>query len=256
MQRAYTDGPDGQVHLRVWKGGDENLVCLHPAPYSGDYFATLAPRLTGRYRVIAPDYPGYGGSDPVEGGLTINHLARVMLAAIDAAADRQSVSVLGFHTGCLVAVELALIAPERVAEIILIDVPYFTAEKQAAFREALPVPMPLDTTLEAVAKYWESDVTKRIDDSSPERTWQLFAEHVRPGPHMNDAFAAAFSYPCADQFAKVGVPTRIIATQSGLLEPTRAAAAAIQDAKFTELLTIDRGALEFGAPAIAETLLR
>jgi pimeloyl-ACP methyl ester carboxylesterase len=38
-------------------------VLLHGFPTSSHMFRNLIPALADRYRVIAPDYPGYGQSD-------------------------------------------------------------------------------------------------------------------------------------------------------------------------------------------------
>src|SRR5271157_5738394 len=39
------------------------VVLLHGFPTSSHMFRNLIPALADRYRVIAPDYPGYGQSD-------------------------------------------------------------------------------------------------------------------------------------------------------------------------------------------------
>jgi pimeloyl-ACP methyl ester carboxylesterase len=38
------------------------IFLLHGFPTSSQMFRNLIPALTGRYRVLAPDYPGYGRS--------------------------------------------------------------------------------------------------------------------------------------------------------------------------------------------------
>ena len=48
------------------EAGPENgpvLLLLHGFPTSSHMFRNLMPILADRYRVIAPDYPGYGQSD-------------------------------------------------------------------------------------------------------------------------------------------------------------------------------------------------
>jgi hypothetical protein len=42
------------------------LLLLHGFPTSSHMFRNLIPLLADRYRVIAPDYPGYGQSDAPE----------------------------------------------------------------------------------------------------------------------------------------------------------------------------------------------
>jgi pimeloyl-ACP methyl ester carboxylesterase len=39
------------------------ILLLHGFPASAHMFGDLMPKLADRYRVIAPDYPGYGHSD-------------------------------------------------------------------------------------------------------------------------------------------------------------------------------------------------
>ena len=39
------------------------MLLLHGFPTSSHMFRNLIPALADRYRVIAPDYPGYGQSD-------------------------------------------------------------------------------------------------------------------------------------------------------------------------------------------------
>jgi pimeloyl-ACP methyl ester carboxylesterase len=68
MRKGYTDGPFGQIHWRMMDAVGEatmpDLYCLHPSPFSGLAYTNVMPMLAQNRRVIAPDYPGYGGSDP------------------------------------------------------------------------------------------------------------------------------------------------------------------------------------------------
>ena len=54
------------------------VVLLHGFPSSSHMFRELIPRLSDKYHVLAPDYPGYGYSDapPTERyAYTFDHLA-------------------------------------------------------------------------------------------------------------------------------------------------------------------------------------
>jgi pimeloyl-ACP methyl ester carboxylesterase len=54
------------VNVFYREAGPKNapvLLLLHGFPTSSQMFRNLIPRLADRYRVIAPDYPGYGQSD-------------------------------------------------------------------------------------------------------------------------------------------------------------------------------------------------
>src|SRR5258708_870031 len=62
------------------------LVLLHGFPTSSRMFRNLIPRLSDAYRVIAPDYPGFGHSAVPERtrfGYTFDHLAEVIDKLLD-----------------------------------------------------------------------------------------------------------------------------------------------------------------------------
>jgi pimeloyl-ACP methyl ester carboxylesterase len=57
------------------------ILFLHGFPSSSTMFETLFPLLSARYRLIAPDYPGFGYStapDPHQFNYTFDHLAAII----------------------------------------------------------------------------------------------------------------------------------------------------------------------------------
>jgi pimeloyl-ACP methyl ester carboxylesterase len=59
----------------------ETLLLLHGLPSSSRMFEPLFARLSDRYHLIAPDYPGFGHSDwpdPKKFAYTFDHFARIM----------------------------------------------------------------------------------------------------------------------------------------------------------------------------------
>lgn len=57
------------------------LLLLHGLPSSSRMFEPLLARLSDRYRLVAPDYPGFGHSDwpdPKEFAYTFDHIAEIM----------------------------------------------------------------------------------------------------------------------------------------------------------------------------------
>jgi pimeloyl-ACP methyl ester carboxylesterase len=109
------------VFYREAGDGDAPVVLLlHGFPTSSHMFRGLIPALADRYRVIAPDLPGFGFSDaPARGSFsyTFAHLAEVI--------DRFT-EVLGlgrfalfvFDYGAPVGFRIALKHPDRIAAII------------------------------------------------------------------------------------------------------------------------------------------
>jgi pimeloyl-ACP methyl ester carboxylesterase len=63
------------------------ILLLHGFPSSSRMFDTLMPLLADRYRLIAPDYPGFGHSDappPSAFAYTFDHLAEAIAGFTDA----------------------------------------------------------------------------------------------------------------------------------------------------------------------------
>lgn len=247
IRKAYVETPDGQIHRRSLGAGDATLVCLHPAPYSGAYFETVMPLMAGGRTVIAPDYPGYGGSYRLHEPPAIGDYADAMLAAH----DDQPVDLLGFHSGCLVAAEMALRAPARVRRLLLIDIPYFDSGTQQTFYGLIAKPLDLDHDLESLRKAWDFNVGDREGVVPLERALQMFVDQLGSSTRDWYCFHAAFTYDCIGRFADITTPTTIIATQSPLQGATRAAAEAISDAMLIEDPGITTSVFEQGAESIA-----
>ena len=65
------------------KGSGKPIVLLHGFCGSSQYWEHVIPALLADYRVIAPDLPGHGQSDPLEGNSTIENIADQLKSLID-----------------------------------------------------------------------------------------------------------------------------------------------------------------------------
>lgn len=119
-RRAYAQGPYGQVHFHEAGPADGMpLLLLHQAPVSARQFEPVYARLAARgIRAIGVDMPGFGGSDPTPFVPGCEDYAKAIPAVLDTLGLRQA-SILGHHTGALVATEVALQFPERIDRLIL-----------------------------------------------------------------------------------------------------------------------------------------
>lgn len=258
IRRFYGQTSFGQVHARIAPSvGDEllpPLLCLHPAPSSGLYFATAMPMLDEGRRVIAPDYPGYGGSDSLDEPPSIEDYARAMLEFLEDIHLEGPVDILGFQTGCLVGAEIALQNPATVRKLLLCDVPYFTAEERPGLREKNATPLPVSPELESIAGAWSLNVEKRVAHVPLPRALELLAEHLRAGSKDYFGFHAAFGYACEERFPLITTGTTVLATQSGLHAPTAAAADALPSAGFVDVTEVATAVFESGAIAISKRI--
>lgn len=262
MRKAYYGADGAQIHCREWgaaprSGGSlqspqSPLFLLPPAPHSSLYFTKIAPLLAETRPVIAVDYPGYGGSD-YQGEHSIDHYAATLLPLLpqDSAAD-----LLGFHSGCLVAYELARQAKERASHLIMVDVPLFDDVKRNAYAAAMPAPSKIPVDISGLAAGFEKNVGARLDDLGAPRAFALWTESLRAGEMKNAAFQAAFAYDTAREFLTPPAQAHIhvIATESSLLEPSRRAAKIIPRAHLTECLDINRAVMDVFAVTMTEKI--
>ena len=96
------------------------ILLLHGFPTASHMFRDLIPELADRYRVIAPDLPGFGNTTaPPRGSFayTFDNLAQVIAGFVDAL-DLARFALYVFDYGAPVGLRVALRFPERVAAII------------------------------------------------------------------------------------------------------------------------------------------
>jgi pimeloyl-ACP methyl ester carboxylesterase len=123
MNVSYSTRTVGNVEVFYREAGPVDgpvILLLHGFPTAGHMFRDLIPHLAARYRVIAPDLPGFGNTkSPPRGEFdyTFDSLARVVNGFIEALGlDRYALYV--FDYGAPIGFRVALAHPERVTAII------------------------------------------------------------------------------------------------------------------------------------------
>jgi pimeloyl-ACP methyl ester carboxylesterase len=119
VRRVEADGVN--VFYREAGRGDAPVVLLlHGFPTSSFQYRELIPRLADRYRVIAPDLPGFGFTEvPEERGYTysFDNLAKTVEAFTEALHLR-GYALYVFDYGAPTGFRLAMAHPERVTAIV------------------------------------------------------------------------------------------------------------------------------------------
>jgi pimeloyl-ACP methyl ester carboxylesterase len=109
---------DRTVSYEAWGAGPV-AVLVHGSPGNGRSWARVAERLADRYRVIAPDLPGYGSTTPAPGASSVGYGAGTIEALI---ADAGDPVVLAAHSyGGVVALAVALRGRVRVGALVLFE---------------------------------------------------------------------------------------------------------------------------------------
>lgn len=112
------------VRLAVYDSAPDSaapvIVLLHGSPGDHQEVLPLGRLLAGRFRVLAPDLPGFGGSSRTVPDYSIRAHARYVLQLLDSLRIARA-HLLGFSMGGGVALNLADLAPERVASITMLS---------------------------------------------------------------------------------------------------------------------------------------
>ena len=134
LERATVDTEAGE--LAVWRGGptseeaaDEadgdapTLVLLHGAgDHAGSWSAVVAA-LAPDHRLVVPDLPGHGDSQPAEGVLPMETVLGgvVGLLRAEAAADRPAPVVVGNSLGGWLALLVGRAHPELASRLVVVN---------------------------------------------------------------------------------------------------------------------------------------
>ncbi len=149
------------------------LLLLHGFPTSSHMFRDLMPLLADRYRVVAPDLPGFGftTSPPATAfAYTFDHLAEVT-DRFTQALGLARYALYIFDYGAPVGLRLALAHPERVTALI--------TQNGNAYEEGL------STGWDPSRKYWQDPTPENRAAMREMQTWdttQFQYRHGTPDP--------------------------------------------------------------------------
>ena len=263
FSKAYIDLDWGQIHRLQAAPSlvtEPTLVCFPPNPFSGNYYRQLMASLALDRTVVALDYPGLGQSDPSTTWRTVGDLAEIMIDAIESARltdeQHQSIDVCGYHTGAMVAAEVAIRRPDLVRRVILIGVPYFAdpAENDAELQNVMQ-DRPLPTELAALESSWRFTMTDRHPDVVLERAYNNFLESAAAWRARAPVYRALHGYAAADRAVLITQPALVLNPHGGLKTHTRAYAQLIQDVSLVELPHLSYGVFDVAPEQIADIML-
>ncbi|GAB7080485.1 alpha/beta fold hydrolase [Megalodesulfovibrio paquesii] len=118
-QAPFASGP--VTYAEAGQGGASGVpvVLVHGWACSSEFFKEQLGPLAAAHRVLAIDLPGHGGSAS-SGPFTQESLAQAVLAVMDHAGLDRAVLV-GHSMGAAVIRRVALLQPQRVAGLVLLD---------------------------------------------------------------------------------------------------------------------------------------
>lgn len=262
IRRAYTTCRYGQMHYREAGPVDGQtdapvLVLLHQNPSSSWEYEPLIEALATDRRVIAFDTPGHGMSDAPPAPPGMVGYAAAFADALAAMGITGPVDLYGFHTGTLLAIELALALPAQIRRIALTGIPMYPAEDRAgklAEAENFPAPDTEGTViLGLLEKLWAYVVGGRAAGVPLERAVRHFADKAYILDRFTWAYRGVWSYDFS-RLAKLDLPVLLLQPFETLREPALAAARLIPGCVVQELPDLDRDIFDLAPERLAHDL--
>lgn len=256
VRRRYVDGPFGQLHVReagVVQPDRPSLACFHMSPMTGrtfERFMGVLAAVSGRH-VLAFDTPGFGMSDAPPSPPSIADYADALIAGIEAMVGPGAVDLMGYHTGSMIACQLAAERPAQIRRLVLVSAPVFSAEDLAQMR----------------AEYRHR--APEADGGHILHRWQRFHHHFSAGglrlDAINDAFPdglmgrniehwghdAAFGFVPGMRLDEVAQPVLLLNPEDDLRQHTLPAPALLQHGRMVLLDGWGHGFLDLHADASA-----
>lgn len=200
-------------------GSGHPLILIHgSAPGTSgqkNFYPNIAP-LAARFRVLAPDLPGWGDSDPAAPAVA-DHVG-ALVQFMDAL-DIEHAALLGSSMGGMVALRVAAKRPERVSHLIVCGAAGSSAPKTFS-------PAGMSEGLSAMLKVYQDPSPERMRDFYDVITFRpdtvpddAVADRARGAAsrqeHLEN-FLAGFAEPgylpfsTADEIAAITAPTLLI----------------------------------------------
>jgi pimeloyl-ACP methyl ester carboxylesterase len=211
IQRGYVSTSHGQVHFRtagVRRHGDVPLVLLHQTASSSVMFEQVMARLADRFWMVAPDTPGFGGTEPLAERATMAGLARVIAEALGRL-EIDHCHLFGHHSGASLAVQMLTDRPKLASRLILSGPPYLT---QAQLEKLIPTvtPVVLDEAGGQLTAVWQR--IRKKDPGAPLSLAQReTVQNLIAGARYPEVYEAVFRHDFAGQLARLEVPTMVMA---------------------------------------------
>ncbi|WP_037044848.1 alpha/beta fold hydrolase [Pseudonocardia halophobica] len=220
-------------------GAGTPVLCLHTAGQSGVQWRHVAPALAARgFRVVVPDLPGHGRSEPAPGGpvTDLGDYAAWCLELIDALGLERPY-VVGCSIGGKITLDLAARASDRLAGVV--------AMAANAWTGGTPSERGLRRELADVAAPSRTDRTHLgtlavVGRSVPAERAELIATmHRREDPAVSNSDLIGWTtHDLRERLGGVSCPAHLVVGADDLWVPaagTAAAAALIPGARCTVL---------------------
>ncbi len=209
MRKGYTNTPEGQIHY-AFAGQGDPVLFLHQTPRSWDEYRGVLPIIGEKYRAIAMDTVGFGDSyRPQEKG-SIEQYAHGVISFMDAMSIDHT-SLVGHHTGGVIAVEVAATYPARVDRLILSSTPYVDADDRRRRKTRPPIDeFEFKEDGSHLTELWQ----KRMPfypKNRPDLLTRFVIDALKVGDRAEEGHKAVSEYRMEDKTPLIKTPTLVVA---------------------------------------------
>ena len=122
VQDGWVEVDGFRIHCIKAGEGDTHVLLLHGGGYDSaslSYKHSIGP-ISEHYRVLAPDWPGYGESDKPEMEYSTEYYVGFLERLMNAL-GLEKASLVGISMGGAISLGFALRSPQRVEKLVLVD---------------------------------------------------------------------------------------------------------------------------------------
>ena len=224
IERHFLTLQTRQVHYRI-AGKGPPLLVLHQSPTSSAEMASTIEYFANEFTVIAPDTPGFGLSDYIDGmDPNITQYAEAVKEFVDAL-GLDKLCIYGFHTGAIIGAEMARLYPDLCLAVVVNGL--FVEEKDEVDRilehyikwykptqEGTQMPWIWSRLRDQIIFFpWFSKEKKyrmSLDLPDPELKQPFVMDLMRTSEEAQTAYKAAFLYPAKERIQEMMTPTFLL----------------------------------------------
>ncbi len=209
IRRGFVETPEGQIHYAMAGHGDPVLF-LHQTPRSWDEYREVLPIIGQNYWAIAMDTVGFGDSYRPEREGSIEGYARGVIGFLDGM-SLERVSIVGHHTGGVIAVEVAASHPERVHKLVLSSTPYVDGADRDRRKHSPPIDeVEFKADGSHLAELWQRRMAF-YPKNRPDLLVRFVVDALKVGDRVEEGHRAVGKYKMEDKVGLIKAPTLVLA---------------------------------------------
>jgi pimeloyl-ACP methyl ester carboxylesterase len=208
ITRGFASTPSGQIHYAE-AGRGRPVILLHQTPRSWDEYRDVLPLLGRRYRAIAMDTVGFGDSYRLAPPHSIAAYAHGVTELMDALGIARA-SLVGHHTGGVIAVEVAAGSPHRVDRLVLSSTPWVGPEQREARKSRPPIDQVHPEEDGAhLLELWRRR-SAFYPEGRPDLLTRFVIDALRVLDHVEEGHRAVGDYQMEERLPLVQAPTLVV----------------------------------------------